>query len=38
MKAIKVRHPASLDSLELVDLPDPGAPQAGEVRVRIHAS
>lgn len=38
MKAIKVRHPASLDNLELVDLPDPGAPQAGEVRVRIHAS
>ncbi|BEV00649.1 NAD(P)-dependent alcohol dehydrogenase [Novosphingobium olei] len=30
--------PATLDSLKAVELPDPGAPGAGEIRVRIHAS
>lgn len=38
MKAIQVRLPATLDSLSLVDLSDPGAPGAGEIRVRIRAS
>ncbi|MDB5715845.1 MAG: NADPH:quinone oxidoreductase [Sphingomonadales bacterium] len=38
MKAIQVRLPATLDSLALVDLADPGAPGPGEIRVRIRAS
>jgi len=38
MKAIVVRAPAGLDRLELVDLPDPGTPGPGEIRVRVHAS
>lgn len=38
MQAIRLRHPAGLDQLELVDLPDPGQPGAGEIRVRLHAS
>jgi len=38
MKAIRLRAPGGLDKLELVDLPDPGVPGPGQVRVRIHAS
>ena len=38
MKAIRVRKPGGLDRLETVDLPDPGPPGPGEIRVRIHAS
>jgi NADPH:quinone reductase-like Zn-dependent oxidoreductase len=38
MKAIQLRAPGGLDRLELVDMPDPGKPGPGEVRVRIHAS
>lgn len=38
MKAIRVSAPGGLDSLELIELPDPGPPQAGEVRVRLHAT
>lgn len=38
MKGIIVRAPGGLDRLEFVDLPDPGAPGPGEIRVRIHAS
>jgi NADPH:quinone reductase-like Zn-dependent oxidoreductase len=38
MKGITVRSPGGLDRLELVDLPDPGVPGPGEVRVRLHAS
>lgn len=38
MKAITVRSPAGLENLELVDLPAPGEPGPGEIRVRIHAS
>ncbi len=38
MKAIILRSPAGLDQLHHVDLPDPGEPGAGEIRVRIHAS
>lgn len=38
MKAITLRKPGGLDHLELVTLADPGAPGAGEIRVRIHAS
>ncbi|TPG42651.1 NAD(P)-dependent alcohol dehydrogenase [Sphingomonas koreensis] len=38
MKAAKVRNPATLNALEIVDLDDPGTPGSGEIRVRIHAS
>jgi NADPH:quinone reductase-like Zn-dependent oxidoreductase len=38
MKAITLRAPGGLDHLERVELPDPGAPRAGEIRVRLHAS
>lgn len=38
MKAMRLRSPASLETLELVDLPDPGAPGPGQVRVRVQAS
>ncbi len=38
MKAITLRQPAGLENLRLVDLPDPGQPGAGELRVRVHAS
>jgi len=38
MKAIELRAPGGLDRLQPVDLPDPGQPQAGQIRVRLHAS
>jgi NADPH:quinone reductase-like Zn-dependent oxidoreductase len=38
MKAIQLRAPGGLERLELVDLPDPGTPGPGQIRVRIHAS
>jgi NADPH:quinone reductase-like Zn-dependent oxidoreductase len=38
MKAIKLRAPGGLDKLELVEMPDPGAPGPGEIRMRVHAS
>ena len=38
MKAIHLRAPAALDQLQLCDDTDPGAPGAGEIRVRLHAS
>ncbi|MCH4995867.1 NAD(P)-dependent alcohol dehydrogenase [Pectobacterium carotovorum] len=38
MKAIQLRAPGGLERLEIVDLPDPGAPGTGQIRVRIHAS
>jgi len=38
MKTVKLRAPGGLDHLERVDAPEPNAPGAGEVRVRIHAS
>ncbi|WP_447766197.1 zinc-dependent alcohol dehydrogenase family protein [Sphingopyxis panaciterrae] len=38
MRAVQLRAPASLDSLTPTDLPDPGAPGPGEVRVRLSAS
>ena len=38
MKTIQLQHPGGLDQLRLVDLPAPGAPQAGEIQVRVHAS
>ena len=38
MKAVTLAAPGGLDRLKLVDLRDPGAPAAGEIRVRLHAS
>lgn len=38
MRAIQLRAPASLDNLRLADLPDPGDPGPGEIRVRLTAS
>ncbi|MBN3823773.1 NAD(P)-dependent alcohol dehydrogenase [Burkholderia sp. Ac-20384] len=38
MKAITLHSPAGLDNLRRVELPDPGEPARGEIRVRIHAS
>lgn len=38
MKAITLKAPASLDNLTLVELPDAGAPKAGEIRVKLMAS
>jgi len=38
VRAIQLRAPASLDNLVLADLPDPGDPGPGEIRVRLGAS
>src|SRR5512133_3189858 len=38
MKAIRLEHPSQLETMRLIDLPDPGGPKAGEIRVRLHAS
>ena len=38
MKAIQLHRPAGLDKLRLTELPDPGAPGRGEIRVRVLAS
>ncbi len=38
MKGIVLRSPGELDRLELIEMPDPGAPAPGEIRVRLHAS
>ncbi|MFT4249612.1 MAG: NAD(P)-dependent alcohol dehydrogenase [Pseudomonas sp.] len=38
MKAIVVRTPGGLDHLEIRDLPDPGQPGPGQIRVALHAS
>src|ERR1700738_1382980 len=38
MKAVTLRKPPGIDSLDLVEREDPGAPGIGEIRVRVHAS
>ncbi|VTU27891.1 Alcohol dehydrogenase [Variovorax sp. PBS-H4] len=38
MRGLRIRAPGGLDRLEVVTLPDPGPPGAGEIRVRLHAS
>lgn len=38
MKAIKLGKNGGLDRLQAVDLPDPPAPGAGEIQVRVHGS
>ena len=37
-KAVVVRAPGGLDQLEVRDIPDPGQPGPGEIRVELHAS
>ncbi|MCC3253351.1 NAD(P)-dependent alcohol dehydrogenase [Xanthomonas campestris pv. campestris] len=38
MRGIRLQQPAGLASLTSVELPDPGQPAAGQIRVRLHAS
>ncbi|MCC8537351.1 NAD(P)-dependent alcohol dehydrogenase [Xanthomonas axonopodis pv. poinsettiicola] len=38
MRAIRLSHPAGLNALHSVDLPDPGQPARGQIRVRLQAS
>lgn len=38
VKAIRIKAPGGLNRLEEVQLPDPGAPGVGEIRVRLHAT
>lgn len=38
MRAMRILGPGGLDRLQLVELADPGAPGAGAIRVRVHAS
>ena len=38
MKATKLSKPAGIDQLKMVEVDDPGAPAAGELLVRLHAS
>jgi NADPH:quinone reductase-like Zn-dependent oxidoreductase len=38
MKGIHIEAAHGLNGLQLADLPDPGAPGPGEIRVRVHAS
>lgn len=38
MQGIQLQSPTSLENLRVSELPDPGAPGSGEIRVRIHAS
>ncbi|MBB3826754.1 zinc-dependent alcohol dehydrogenase family protein [Xanthomonas arboricola] len=38
MRAIRLSQPGGLDALQSVDVPDPGQPARGQIRVRLHAS
>ena len=38
MKAIVVNNPAGLNNISTTELPDPGQPQAGQIRVALHAT
>lgn len=38
MQAIQVRAPGGYDHIGAIEMEDPGAPGAGEIRVRLHAS
>ncbi|MDJ0513352.1 MAG: NAD(P)-dependent alcohol dehydrogenase [Methyloceanibacter sp.] len=37
-KAVVVRAPGGLDKIEMRDIPDPGQPGQGQIRVALHAS
>jgi NADPH:quinone reductase-like Zn-dependent oxidoreductase len=38
MKAFAIRAPGGLDKLEIRDIPDPGQPGPGQIRVALHAT
>jgi len=38
MRAVRLRHPAGIDNLQLADLPGPREPSAGEILVRVRSS
>ena len=38
MKAIRLEGTGGLEGLTLVEMDEPGAPQEGEILVRLHAS
>jgi NADPH:quinone reductase-like Zn-dependent oxidoreductase len=38
MKAVVASRPSKLDTLQVVDLADPGEPGPGQIRVRLHAN
>ena len=38
MKGLWLRPPGGLDALRIEEMPDPGPPGPGEIRVRLHAS
>jgi NADPH:quinone reductase-like Zn-dependent oxidoreductase len=38
LKVITLRSPGGLERLELTEMPGPGTPGPGEIRVRVHAS
>jgi NADPH:quinone reductase-like Zn-dependent oxidoreductase len=38
MKAVTLRKPPGIDSLDLAEREDPGAPGIGQIQVRVHAS
>jgi NADPH:quinone reductase-like Zn-dependent oxidoreductase len=38
MKAVIARKPSKLETLEVIDLPDPGVPGPGQIRVRLRAN
>ena len=38
MKVIRLRNPIGLETLEIADIPKPGAPGPGEILVRVRAS
>src|SRR5262245_48381007 len=38
MKAIQIARPPGLDNLQVGEIPDPGPPGAGQIRVHLHAN
>lgn len=38
MKAAILHHPGGFDNIEIAELPDPGEPGPGEIRVALHAT
>jgi NADPH:quinone reductase-like Zn-dependent oxidoreductase len=38
MKAAVLRAPGGLDRIEVQDIPDPGQPGPGQIRIALHAT
>jgi NADPH:quinone reductase-like Zn-dependent oxidoreductase len=38
MKGIRISAPGGLDHLEIINMPEPEGPGAGEIRIRLHAT